>query len=164
MDSLSTSIAACWRHAHCLGVVEIADLSTMPVEYRKKVESESVDMCMNLLNLKLSEPSVMCLLKRTGLDEVAQAAQSVCRSASGMLLSCLQFEENGMIDIEEEEEDVLLNDQVLERFLCLNELLPQLRRVHKIGVKANDDFIMNAAVELCLHIASVCKTCQFLIF
>ena len=103
----------------------------------------------------------MCLLKRTGLDEVVQAAQSVCRSASDMLLSCLQFEENGMIDIEEEEEDVLLNDQVLERFLCLNELLLQLRRVHKIGVKANDDFIMNAAVELCYILHQFAKLVNF---
>ena len=89
-DGLSSSlIAACWKHSQCLHAGEVADLASTAREYHKKVEADALaDM---ISNLKITNPSVMNMLKNTGLDVVAEAAQINCICYQNPILRLRQF-------------------------------------------------------------------------
>ena len=97
----------------------------------------------------------MNMLKNTGPEVVAEAAQTLHNTACSMLEQWLHLEEVGMIDNDDEEEE---NDGLeayeppTDKLHLLNQLLLE------IGAKFNDDTIRNAAIELCSHVASVFTT------
>ena len=130
----------------------LLDLASTAREYHKKVEADALaDMCTKLSNLKITNPSVMNMLKNTGLDVVAEAAQTLHNTACSMLEQWLHLEEVGMIDDDDEEEEndgLEANEQPTDKLHILNQLLPLLKDVHEIEAKLNDDTIMNAAIEL----------------
>ena len=84
-NSLSSATIACWRHSKYLSMMPFVDRV-----------NDGWDMCSVLESLKLKDPNIVSVLKDTGIDFVANAAQTLHASAAEMLLQWLHLEEEVM--------------------------------------------------------------------
>ena len=150
----SATIAACWRHSKCLSTIQFADSVNDGWDYNKQVEGDAIqDMCSVLGSLKLKDPNTVSMLKDTGIDVVAKAAQTLHASAAEMLLQWLHLEEEVMIPTSEEECDdgVCENpDQLppVERITLLQQVLPLSQDLHAIGCKLDNEHLKGIARHL----------------
>ena len=103
-DAISTStIAACWYHAHCLSANAATGLAMEFRDYCKTVQSDTVNiLCERLASLTIGNIDDF---KSIGLDVVVKAAHSQPSTASNMLLEWLKLEDIGAIPVEEENVD-----------------------------------------------------------
>ena len=151
-DSLSPSvIAACWEHAHCLPVVDSAEVS-------KSVECNAIDlMCSKLSALTLTSPNIIGMLNFNGLEELVSSVHNVQDTASAMLSKWLQLEEEAVITAVEEEDEVEAENPVemqgtADKLELLKQTLPHLYSLHDLGAQLKDSHMMGVVRELCVHV------------
>ena len=154
-DHLSPSaIVGCWGHSRCLGVAEAAEMVSIGRDYKKEVQSECIhQMCKVLSCLSLSNPSVTHM----GLDSITKAVHDVQGTATGMLQRWLDLEEEeGMIDVNDEGGDSEVTSdqhvQPMEDVALIDQALPLLKELHRIGAKRGDDCMTDMARDMCIHL------------
>lgn len=162
-DNISPStIAACWGHARCLPALDSTNLDSDTQDYSRNVEMESIQsMCSSLSKLSLTNPNVGSMLDDLGLSIVANVApETVFGKANEMLLEWLHIEDVGMIDATEEDESDCLAEGSKDNIQLLHEALPLLEKLHSVGARISDPYIMDAARDLCAHIRDVTSAMQ----
>ena len=148
-DAISSStIAACFDHAHCLSAIEAADLAMEFRDYCKTVQSDTVQiMCERLASLTIGSTDDF---KSTGLDVVLKAAHSQPSTASSMLLEWLQLEDIGAVPVEEDvgeqDDDEGIDPNLVSRALLL------LQDLHGLAAKLHNAQLMDVTRRFVLEL------------
>ena len=148
----SATIAACWRHSKCLSMMQFVDSVNDGWDYTKQVEGDAIkDICSVLGSLKLEDPNTVIMLKDTGIDDVAKAAQVLHASAAEMLLQWLHLEDEVMITTSDEECDDDREDTAplpIVRIRLLQQVLPLSQDFNAIGCKLDNEHLKSIARHL----------------
>jgi hypothetical protein len=149
-DAISSStIAACFDHAHCLSAIEAADLAMEFRDYCKTVQSDTVQiMCERLASLTIGSTDDF---KSTGLDVVLKAAHSQPSTASSMLLEWLQLEDIGAVPVEEEDVGEQDDDEGIDPNLVSRGLL-LLQDLHGLAAKLHNAQLMDVTRRFVLEL------------
>ena len=155
-DAISSStIAACWDHAHCLSGIEAAGLAMEFREYCKTVQSDTVQiMCERLASLTIGNTDHF---KNTGLDVVVKAAHSQPSTASSMLLEWLQLEDIGAIPVDEEDVSEADGDESIDpqnKENLVSRALLLLQDLHGLAAKLRNAQLMDATRQFVVDLSN----------
>ena len=152
----SNTIAACWRRAKCLPQME-EDVSHDTAGEQERAEIAQEEMQQNILQLNPEAPATVALLKAHGLDDLAIATHSLQSTASEMLRQWLCLEEEVVVNVEDDhtgtamcsDEDDSATEELrpLDKVAKLQEVLPLIHKLHKLGVVLQDSTILNKSFD-----------------